>query len=295
MLTFERFAILPHLEVGPASGGYDLFWTVKGLDFTPTYKVDWSPNIQGPWTELTTVAIADNFLIGALPKQRLNLGDPAFFRVRVFKGAAVVLTSQPCDNRNRMQKREFLMYREMLRQVNLALSKVIAANRGYLLRRIIYGAKCPICLDEILETPVSSECTTCFGTGINGGYYAPVLMKAAWGAEGPSKKVNTTKEPSGPTQIERQRLTLFPYPEARSEDIWVDDGTRFAYLIERNDPLAFCGSNVEQRLIVSRLPAHHPIYGFVIDVDGTHPAVLVTTGDSEAETGDADDVTADVA
>jgi len=286
-LFFEKFNTLPHFAPG-GTGGYDLFWSVKGLDFSPGYRVEWARNINGPWSEITVSAnppIADNFLLNTLPLQRQNFSDPVWFRVKVFKGASLVLTSQPMDNRNRMQKREFLMYREMLRQVNLALQKVIAANPGMLLRRKIYGAKCPECLDEILETPVSSECRVCYGTGIEGGYYAPVPMPAAWGPEGNPRNTNTTKEPSGPTQIARHRLTIFPYPEARSEDVWVDGGTRFCYLVESNQPLAFCGSVVEQRITVSRLPAHHPIYSFRIDEAGVAPDVvadsLVATADDD--------------
>lgn len=161
VLFFEKLAVLPHFEVCP-TGGYDLFWKIRGLDFSAGYRVEKADNLQGPWIEVTVSGnppITADFLLN-VTTQRQNLSDPVWFRVKVFKGTSLVLTSEPVDNRNRMQKRDFLYYREMLRQVNLALQKVIAANKGFLLRRKIYGTKCPDCLDEILDSPVNSECRT---------------------------------------------------------------------------------------------------------------------------------------
>lgn len=36
------------------------------------------------------------------------------------------------------------------------------------------GARCPECWDTVLKRVTKSQCTTCFGTGIIGGYYDPI-------------------------------------------------------------------------------------------------------------------------
>jgi hypothetical protein len=60
--------------------------------------------------------------------------------------------------------------REIRRKLELK-AKYKAGVRGWLLRRIWRGEKCPVCYNVKLAAPVSSTCLTCFGTGFKGGYY----------------------------------------------------------------------------------------------------------------------------
>ena len=161
-----------------------------------------------------------------------------------------------------MERREYLRYREILRRKQLFFTKT-PCSPGWLLRRRIHGAKCTVCCDEVLHSPVDSNCTTCYGTGITGGYYPLVAMRGDW-SQGHVPRVTsqTAKEAPGPSQVQKARVTLFPLPDAKSEDVWIDQGTTYRYLIEKTEPEQYAGSLIGQVLEVSRLPAHHPVYNF---------------------------------
>ena len=127
-------------------------------------------------------------------------------------------------------------------------------------------ATCATCCDPILETPVSSECSECFGTGISGGYYSKLSMRADWAA-GTNPRTSTTvdKDQVGPITVQRSVAVIFAIPDAKSHDVWIDQGTRYAFLIEKSTPELWNGSCIGQTLELSRLPAQHPIYNFDLD------------------------------
>lgn len=260
-LQFTSIKVLPNLQTG-AAGGFDVFWSLSGATFTPSFQVYWAPTESGPWTALLDPKTTNNFLLNALEQRAApQIGPLTWFKIEVFNGATSKLVSQPIDVRGAMDRRSFLIYRDALRRCALFFQKSQCLP-GWLLRRIVYGTRCPVCTNEILKTPISSECTTCYGTGFTGGYYAPFPMRADWSAGASPRSSNlTTKENVGPIAVQRQRFKIYAVPDAKSDDVWYDTGTGVYYLVENVDPEMWCGSTLTQTLTTSRLPAHHPIYG----------------------------------
>ncbi len=259
-ISFTSLKVLPHLE-GDAPGGFDVYWNIIGHNFTPTFQVHVSDLSDGTFTPLLTTKTANLYLLNAsLPKQNIQSALGTWFKVEVFSGATSKLLSPSMDCRTGMDRRRYLQYRDILRRWRLFFSKTNCLD-GWLVRRKFYGVRCPTCTNEILSSPASSECTTCFGTGITGGYYTPFATKADWSAGVSPRTTNATvKETPGPQQVQRLKIKMPCYPDARSEDLWVDAGTGVYYLIEGVEPEVWCGSTVTQTASISRLPPQHPAY-----------------------------------
>ena len=260
-VIFKSLTVVPRFGQQDTAG-FNLYWEISGQNFTPSFQVQSAPTESGPWSNELTAPTSNLFALGLGPVL-INQQAIFWFRVQVLNGSSVVATSQPMDHRNRMIRRDYLRYREILRRKHLGFEKT-PCSPGWLLRRRIYGTVCPLCTDEILNTPSSSECLTCYGTGITGGYYDPVAMRADWFSGASPRNADTSKEEAGPTQVLKASIKLFPVPDAKSEDIWIDQGTRYRYLIEKNVPEQYGGSPIGQTLSISRLPSQHPVYSFPI-------------------------------
>lgn len=259
-VTFQSVSVVPHLGFGE-TGGFDVYWTIAGNNFTPSFMVQIAETESGPWQNAIISQVPDLFALG-LGNEITNMQALVWFKVQVYNGATLMLTSPAMDHRRGMIRREYLRYREILRRKRLYLDKT-PCDPAWLMRRRIYGQRCTVCCDEIIDSPVSSDCTTCYGTGITGGFYPLVEMKGDWFYGSTPRNTNKTlKDTPGPTQVQKSKIATFGVPDAKSEDIWIDRGTGYRYLIEQVVPEAYAGSIIGQQLEVSRLPTQHPAYNF---------------------------------
>lgn len=65
------------------------------------------------------------------------------------------------------------IHREVNRR-HWILLKVLAGTEALIFRRMLYGPKCSKCWNFTMSRTVIDDCDNCFGTGIDGGYYAPI-------------------------------------------------------------------------------------------------------------------------
>ncbi len=265
--NFTSVTVIPKFsKVAAGEGGFDVYWTIEGNTFTPNFQVSWAETESGPWTDQLTTRTTDLFAISVGPAL-LNQQAISWFRIQAFNDdlplidQVVVATSTPMDHRNRMRRSEYLFYREHLRRLRLGFNKC-SGMKAWLLRRRITGSVCPVCCDELIETPASQECSTCYGTGITGGYWPVVEVMGDIGKEGPPNSPNTNDISVGPSQVMETQARIFPIPEAKSHDLWVDQATRLIFEIVKCSPIHYCGSVFEQQIVMTRLPAHHPAYRF---------------------------------
>lgn len=261
---FKSLKVIPSLSLGPApTGGFSVYWEIEGHSFVPTFNLEEAPTESGPWSAPLLVANTSDLFALNVSTPMLNQQALRWFRVKVYNGLTLAFTSNPVDHRNRLNKPDYLFYREHLRRARLTLEKKVG-TQGWLLRRMIYGATCTQCVHPIHKTPTNQECSVCYGTGITGGYHPAFAMWADWGQEGPPRLANTSTEQPGPIQIVRSRISLFPLPEAKAKDLWADMGTRYIYEIEKVEGSHLRGAMFWQLLSLSRLPAQHPAYRFTL-------------------------------
>lgn len=78
----------------------------------------------------------------------------------------------PCFN-TQLQKREFLIAKEINRKENLRFEKLIGMP-AKVLKRKNFGELCTHCVDKLTGSVTNSSCLICYGTRFVGGYYNPV-------------------------------------------------------------------------------------------------------------------------
>jgi hypothetical protein len=91
----------------------------------------------------------------------------------VLTSASGTYVSKPASMLSALTFRDWRLVREMVRQELKRLRKG-AGTGGYLLKRRRYGQPCPVCIDAMTSEPTGAHDSTCYGTGITGGYYAAI-------------------------------------------------------------------------------------------------------------------------
>ena len=86
--------------------------------------------------------------------------------------------SAPVNGLGLLNKKEWLLARELIRQRKVLYRKGYAAVEGYLLKRRITGQFCSRCVDSQTREVKDSDCPECFGTGYYCGYFYP--MSCVW-------------------------------------------------------------------------------------------------------------------
>lgn len=85
-----------------------------------------------------------------------------------------VYYSDPTSALQYLNKKDWLLARDQIRQLKKLIKKYTGCYEGMLLKRKRFGPVCPSCNDRLTDEPKNSKCPTCFGTGIIAGYFAAV-------------------------------------------------------------------------------------------------------------------------
>ena len=68
-----------------------------------------------------------------------------------------------------------LRARDIIRRKNLVLG--LHGRTLYFFRRLVSGIPCTVCRDAIMDVQIDGNCTTCYNTGIVGGFASSILFK----------------------------------------------------------------------------------------------------------------------
>lgn len=210
-------------------------------------------NIGGPLTN--TCAYVDTV------KWDWALEKNTFYRVR-FQVGTEWQYSVPAQAYGSWTRLDYTRAREICRKEYLVSSKV--GKKGLLLKRREWGQPCRRCADVDTNEPADAQCTTCFGTGIEAGYYAAIPLPAQLeGVDGGG--VDTTKkltEEIGWQQPIMRKARIVAYPLIGSGDIWIDIDANERFLINQAKTAAeIKGIPLIQTLGLKLLPQTDVIYG----------------------------------
>lgn len=253
------FRVVPNHLPG-STGGYSLYWRVSTGGFTPLFMPQVSIDGAGDWTDLLEDPTDDLSAVNIGPKF-LSFTHPVAFRLLILdENEEVFATSSEISPEHVMNRHDWLMYREMLRREEKGLNKYNGIP-GFLLRRRQSGTKCPDCMDETLDTPSSTECETCLGTGWTGGYYAPLPMMADW-VEGAAPSFTTVQDQAGPNQVEKIAIYIMPFPDVKFKDVWIDKATDHRFEVTSTPVKSdlFRSLPTNQIVTLSRIPLSDPVY-----------------------------------
>ena len=120
----------------------------------------------------------------------------------------------------------------VIKQVENAIE--ISGCSGKLLKKKLWGVRCPLCVDFANQQTVNEHCPRCLGTGIDGGYFPGIVLNVI------KDSIQTNEMPSnnGYLQGETVQARCIAYPWINYGDVWVEDESNNRYVIAKVTPTA---------------------------------------------------------
>lgn len=146
-----------------------------------------------------------------------------------------------------LPRKQALLKRKILRDESVALK--FNGIEFAVLKRKHWGLRCKACFDTLTKKVTNSKCPVCYGTGFDGGYFAPVRIRGRIGVA----NVQTQMTPQGNVDINKRRVVILDYPIVDVYDIVVDIRQNRRYLVEASHGTELRTSIVHQELNVSEV------------------------------------------
>jgi len=218
------------------------------------------------WTRLNPSApIVDMCWYSDPTVYRYNYRHDLYYRVVLDDGGTEYI-SEASNVRGTLDKTERRMVRAALVNEYERFTKWHVGTIGWLLKKRIYGTACTVCADFDLPNDGGlASCSTCYGTGIVGGYY-----------QGYPYYVDFTKLdvhdkdiviPFGTEDNPELLGRCIAYPILSSQDLWVEKDTNKRYVIRQIQTLARIRDTViSYTAVFKELPGTRveydvPVYG----------------------------------
>lgn len=150
-----------------------------------------------------------------------------FYRVVLTDGEGVTYTSQAQAVGVYWGRYDFSLAREIIRKETLLLRKR-AGVQGWLLKRRIFGAACE-CVNPNTGQIENPNCPSCYGTGIDGGFYEPFEY---WVLMNPSQRMKKLDGDQGLLTETIETVRALAYPRPAANDIWVHHHTDQRFVIQ---------------------------------------------------------------
>lgn len=171
--------------------------------------------------------------------------------------------SDPTGGMGILSKREWLLARNIIHQRKIAYRVGTGACRGYLLKRRWTGVKCRVCLDLQTEESRNPFCPSCYGTGMECGYFYP--QSCVWAQMSPKNYRTKLTEARGTTDDISVGCEMLMTDVLGEDDIWVNaltDDRWYVHEVQHTSEIRGVGITAQVRLAL--VPFSSPIYGIEI-------------------------------
>lgn len=176
------------------------------------------------------------------------------------------LIDEMVEHFNSTKVSNYMKYRKWFQSNFLkAVNKSAAGHMAILLQRKQSGVLCPVCGHEQTGEPQNPRCTTCWGTGFEGGFYQPMVVPLLFGNF--MTRV-TTYGTENHANKEFDSVVAYAYPQMYDGDYIFNKTTGERYRVSGQ------GSVYNRydfnRLgtvtyTIEKLDSHHPIYQYPIE------------------------------
>ncbi len=235
------------------------------------------------WADIGDPVVNPQYLEDDTTREHTGMRLLTHYRV-VVTSTRSTYVSQPAWLWGVLEKRDWLLAREMLRKERLRLGLV--SQEGYLVRKMRYGVKDPNATDFLTDEVLDSGNLTSWGTAFKVGYHPPVRFSVDMDGE-------IIAETRGGADISKHsnRQTSFKarviaFPDVAKEDFWVDQDNDQRWVIHdirsvaswRGVPLV---NEIELRLA----PHTDVIYKIPVNTDAYDPGDLSDANQPEVGDG----------
>ncbi len=220
--------------------GVFLQWTLRDATESGVYlaSVERAGGAEGPW-EVILPPTPDQYAVrdaldqapvslSYLSPNQLTLMDRLHYRIRVKTPSGreltyVTDTNGPSPNPSPAAAK-MLQHRRHL-QLEFTKSLRYLGTQVLLYKRRRWGIRCSRCVDPRTNKVVRSDCRTCWGTGFEGGYWAPYPTEAV------RSSLESNVSPTGDKKAEGTSTTILlpTFPTVEPDDVLVclEDQKRF--------------------------------------------------------------------
>jgi len=264
-----------------------LQWDLEAVSVSGnfTFDIERSGSPAGPWTVIanavSTYLYEDN--LDQEDANVLSLGRDIYYRVKAippvgssFYSTIINLDGQsqsetedtipgigykidtpqqtepePTTNlmtRPNLEGRKRLLRRKILRDEYI-LFKKLAGIEFYLLKRRHWGVRCSDCYDPASRTVLKSNCTTCFGTSWEGGYFNPVSL---YGRR-KTTIIQSDMSAQSKTDMATTQIQFLDFPRIDEGDLLVESNGNRRFLVKQRFFTSLKTIPVHQTVNVSEL------------------------------------------
>lgn len=149
-----------------------------------------------------------------------------FYRIALYTSDSQSYISQPQQAGINLSYPYSSEANNLNRLTSLQLKKT--GRQGFLMKKIMYGQKCPVCKQFDDDAPVNQHCPQCLGTGIKGGYYIAMPMNIL--QQGQTNNTNIAQ--TGVNVSITMSAKSIAWPLIEYGDIWSDKYTNQRYYID---------------------------------------------------------------
>lgn len=208
------------------------------------------------WVDVATT-VDQPWLLDQSPKL-LPHDYSTYYRIIVTDGNGKQYTSQVAHSSSDWGHYDWRNVREILRKEEM-LQRKRAGAEGWLLKRRAWGDQCPVCTDVDTGTVRDSHCSTCYGTGVVGGYYAPLPYMTT---VDPTQRLKRLTADQGLTVATMLTVRALAWPSPEQNDVWVNAKTNVRYRIAADivQAAVYRGVPLVLNLHLEELPNTNMVY-----------------------------------
>lgn len=242
--------------------GITLQWEIVDPD-VGVYQitVQRSGSSAGPWEDLSTQL--DGFMYVDSEADTNGLSRDIYYRLSVVSPGGSTLLSNVRNVQDVLPLgqagRHFLRARKMRMDLLRTFQK-FSGRQYYILKRKHWGERCPTCYDSVTRMTVRQDCTDCYGTTFNGGYYDPILV---WGRFDPAV-LNSPLQIEGSADQRMRRFVMLDVPWLMHDDVIVSSTMDRRYRVITHSQTEMREVTVHQDLSVAELQRDDDVYAFPV-------------------------------
>jgi len=158
------------LSVQPSFyNGVYLNWSVPVYWGNCSFNIYRSQNDSTPGVRVNDAPLVTPFYFDQNPST-YSAFNVSYYTLEVFLANGAIAKSTPTTWTNQQSKWVSLRAAEIVRRENIFLNKFFGVPSLFFKKKY-FGMRCPVCWNAQIEKVMSDHCTTCYGTGFNGGYW----------------------------------------------------------------------------------------------------------------------------
>lgn len=228
-------------------------WSGKQVSFN-VYR---SENPANGFRKLNAVPLTDTHFVDQASRESSNNSEESYIIEAIVKETPSVTTTwrtPPANVADELPRWHALRFREINRR-HWVLLKKLAGTDALVLRKIGYGPRCHNCWDDVAQRSVIDHCQVCYGTGVEGGYYAsiPTLIQFD------SSNNNIIYSYFGRFEPNEIGAWTIAYPTLQSHDVLIRKKDLAIFRIEGLSPTEMLNKSCRQIMKLVQLSKTHPI------------------------------------